>query len=51
MIILSLPLCLPPILFADNAKLKEHFKELEINNLDRIKKDYLIPLYSPMNNK
>ena len=40
-IILSLLLYLPLALFADNAKLEEHYEDLGINNLDRIKKGLL----------
>ena len=40
-IILSLLLYLPLTLFADNAKLEEHYEDLGINNLDRIKKGLL----------
>jgi len=41
MIILSILLYLPLTLFADNAKLEEHYKDLGVNNLDRIKKGLL----------
>ena len=40
-IILSLLLYLPLTLFADNTKLEEHYEDLGINNLDRIKKGLL----------
>ena len=40
-IILSLLLYLPLTLFADNTKLEEHYTELGVNNLDRIKKGLL----------
>ena len=40
-IILSLLLYLPLTLFADNAKLKDHYEDLGISNLDRIKKGLL----------
>ena len=40
-IILSLLLYLPLTLFADNAKLEEHYNDLGVNNLDRIKKGLL----------
>ena len=40
-IILSLLLYLPLTLFADNTKLEEHYNELGVNNLDRIKKGLL----------
>ena len=40
-IILSLLLYLPLMLFADNTKLDEHYEDLGINNLDRIKKGLL----------
>ena len=40
-IILSLLLYLPLTLFADNTKLEEHYNELGVNNLERIKKGLL----------
>ena len=40
-IILSLLLYLPITLFADNAKLEEHYEDLGVKNLDRIKKGLL----------
>jgi len=40
-IILSLLLYFPLTLFADNAKLEEHYKDLGVNNIDRIKKGLL----------
>ena len=40
-IILSLLLYLPLTLFADNTKLEEHYNELGVKNLERIKKGLL----------